>query len=84
MSIFEVLERRGTWVLLKFAATFAVFMLLHLLRIPLVLVARVLEVCLRRLNGFAARLATAPPRGPVNQFFQPSNGLRGEAVNVHA
>ncbi|WP_236793248.1 hypothetical protein [Amycolatopsis sp. GM8] len=82
MSIFEVLERRGTWVLVKFAAL-GVFLLLHLVRIPLVLLARVLEVTLRRLNGFAARQATAAPRGPVNQFFPPSTGFRGEAVDVH-
>lgn len=83
MSIFEVLERRGTWVLLKFTGAVVVFLLLHLIRIPLVLLARMLEFTLRRLNGYAARQATAQPRGPVNQFFLPSNGFRGEAVNVH-
>ncbi|SFJ76649.1 hypothetical protein SAMN05421835_108185 [Amycolatopsis sacchari] len=84
MSVFEVLERRGTWVLLKFTGAVALFLLLHLVRIPLVLIARVLEIVLHRVNGFATRVSTQAPAGPVNQFFHSTQARRGEATNVHA
>ena len=83
VSVFEVLERYGTWVLLKFAAAVALFLALHLVRIPLVLAARVLEIALHRVNRFAARVSTQAPAGPVNQFFHSTQALRGEATNVH-
>ncbi|SFJ91151.1 hypothetical protein SAMN05421835_110176 [Amycolatopsis sacchari] len=84
MSAFEVLQRFGTTALLKFAAAVVVFLLLHLLRIPLVVLARVLEVSMRRLDGYATKQASKPPTGPINQFFRPTNAFREESSNVHA
>lgn len=84
MSIFDVLQRFGTAALLRFTGAVAVFLLLHLIRIPLVVVARVLEISMRRVNAYAARQATQPPAGPVNQFFRSRNDSREEATNVHA
>lgn len=84
MSMFEVLSRFGTWALLRFIGAAVLFLLLHLLRIPFVLTARVLEIAMRRANAAAARVASQPPRKPINQFFNPSNGFREEMSNVHA
>jgi hypothetical protein len=58
-----VLSRYGTPALLRFTAAVAVFLLLHLLRIPFVLAARVLEISLHRIKDYAAQQATQPPRG---------------------
>ncbi|WP_216209157.1 hypothetical protein [Amycolatopsis aidingensis] len=69
MSLFDVLARFGTAALLRFVGAVLLFLLLHLVRIPVVLVARVLEGVLRRLDGYAARQASRPPRGPVNDFY---------------
>ena len=84
MSLFEALRQRGTVALLGLAAGVVLFLLLHLIRIPLVLLARVLEISMRRVDAFAVRQASQVPRGPINQFFPASNGFRGEATNVHA
>ncbi|MEU3274513.1 hypothetical protein ABZ639_27025 [Saccharomonospora sp. NPDC006951] len=69
MSTFDVLRTYGTAALLRFVGAVVLFLIFHLIRIPLVLVARVLEVAMRRIDGFAARQASRPPRRPVNQFF---------------
>ncbi|HJQ48288.1 MAG TPA: hypothetical protein VJ870_18495 [Amycolatopsis sp.] len=84
MSLFEALRQRGTVALLGLAGAVAVFLLLHLIRMPLVLLARVLETSMRRIDAFAVRQASQPPRRAINQFFHPDNGFRGEAPNVHA
>lgn len=83
MSAFDVLQRYGTAALLRFTGAVTVFLLLHLIRIPLVIVARVLEVSMHRVDAFATRQASKPPAGPINQFFNPSNGFREESSNVH-
>jgi hypothetical protein len=82
--MFEVLRRFGTFALLVFTGSVLMFLVLHLIRIPLVLVAKVLEISMRRLDAFVARHASKPPDGPVNQFFHPTNVSREEAINVHA
>ena len=82
--MFEVLRRFGTFALLVFTGAVLVFLVLHLVRIPLVLAARVLEISMRRVDGFVTRHASKPPSGPVNQFFRHPNLSREEAVNVHA
>lgn len=74
MSIGEVLARHGTAALLRFAGVLLLFLLLHLVRIPLVLAARVLEVAMRRINDYAARQASTPPRGPINHYFTTDSG----------
>lgn len=84
MSMFEVLQRFGTWALLRFTTAAALFVLLHLIRIPLVLAARLLEFTMRRANAWAARVASTSPTRPINQFFPARSGFREEAINVHA
>jgi hypothetical protein len=60
MSAFEVLQRYGTWALLRFVLALLVFLALHLVRLPLLAAARVLEVCMRRVDGLV--VAGLPPR----------------------
>ncbi|MBN6036231.1 hypothetical protein [Amycolatopsis sp. 195334CR] len=77
MSTFDVLSRYGTAALLRFAGAVALFLTLHLIRIPLVLLARVLEGVMRRIDGYAVRQASAKPTSPINHFFAhttPSGG----------
>lgn len=68
MSTFDVLNRHGTAALLRFAAAVALFLVLHLIRIPLVLIARVLEGVMQRVDGYAIRQASRPQK-PINHFF---------------
>ncbi|WP_206793202.1 hypothetical protein [Amycolatopsis sp. MtRt-6] len=68
MNTFEVLQERGTLALIRFAGTVCLFLVLHLLRIPLVVAERVLAGVLVRLDQAATRQASRPPRR-VNQFF---------------
>lgn len=63
MSAFEVLQRVGTWVLVRFVLALLVFVVLHLARLPLLLLARVLEVCMRRIDGMV--VAGLPTPGPA-------------------
>ncbi|MGW7534720.1 hypothetical protein [Amycolatopsis sp. NPDC054798] len=69
MSTFEVLSRYGTLALIRHALTVVLFLVLHLVRIPLVLVARVLEGVMGELDRYATAQASRPPNRPVNQFF---------------
>ncbi|RSM34657.1 hypothetical protein DMA12_47445 [Amycolatopsis balhimycina DSM 5908] len=69
MNTFEVLQRHGTLALMRFAGTVCLFLVLHLLRIPLVVCERILAGVLVRLDRAAARQASQPPRRRVNQFF---------------
>ncbi|PXY32111.1 hypothetical protein [Prauserella muralis] len=69
MSLFDVLSRFGTVALLRFVGAVLLFLTLHLLRIPLVLLARVLEGVLHRIDGYASRQASREPRRPVNDFY---------------
>lgn len=66
MSAFDVLDRYGTAALLRFLGAVALFVALHLVRLPFVLLARVLEVGMGRVDGYltgALGTATQPP-GP--------------------
>ncbi|WP_020673858.1 hypothetical protein [Amycolatopsis nigrescens] len=83
MSTFDVLQRYGTAALLRFAGAIFLFLVLHLVRIPLVLLARILEGVMRRVDGYATRQASARNPRPVNQFFAHTNESR-EAPNVYA
>jgi hypothetical protein len=71
MSIFEVLERHGTAALFRFVGAVVLFLTLHAVRLPLVILARILEGVMRRVDTFAVRQATARPTRPINQFFTP-------------
>jgi hypothetical protein len=76
---FDALERRGTWVLLVFAAALALFLALHLARmvLPLVL-APALEAALRRLDRWTTRRVLRPPAKPVNHFYAYTGNDTGE------
>jgi hypothetical protein len=69
MTTFDVLDRYGTAALLRFASAVVLFLVLHLLRIPLVVLAAVLEGVMRRVDGYATRQASQGPQRPINQFF---------------
>lgn len=86
MSLFDVLEERGTARLISFVATLVGFLLLHLIRIPFVVIARALEHGARRLDHHATRQASRPPTRPVNQFYPPaqSSTTAEERINVFA
>ncbi|GAA5103962.1 hypothetical protein [Haloechinothrix salitolerans] len=58
MSAFDVLERYGTAALLRFLGAVAMFVALHLLRLPFVLVCRLLEVGMRRVDVYLTTAAT--------------------------
>lgn len=63
MSTFDVLEQHGIWRLTGFLLAVAVFLLLHLVRVPFRLIERVL---LALQTGLDARITTAitPPTSP--------------------
>jgi hypothetical protein len=69
VSTFDVLHAYGTAALLRFAGAVALFLVLHLIRIPLVVLAAVLEGVMRRVDGYATRQASQGSQRPVNQFF---------------
>ena len=56
MSVFDVMHHHGPWRLAGFAAALAVFLLLHLIRWPVALVARLL---LAAQTGLDQRLTNA-------------------------
>lgn len=82
MSIFDVLDRHGTRALLRLFGALAVFLLLHLLRIIPVLIARVLECALQRVDEYAATLADRPPPPAVNHFYPTTS--RKDQVHARA
>lgn len=51
MSASDVLSRFGTWALVKFVLALLVFVLLHLVRLPVLLLAVALESAMARVNG---------------------------------
>ena len=51
MSASEVLHRFGTWAFLRFVLALVMFLALHLTRLPFVLVARLLEVGMSRVDN---------------------------------
>ncbi|MBE1502671.1 hypothetical protein H4696_009771 [Amycolatopsis lexingtonensis] len=67
----RLLERNGTWALLRIFAALALFLVLHLIRIPLVLLARILAGVMARLDGYATTHVTREPAGPINHYFDP-------------
>lgn len=50
MSASEVLQRFGTWVFLRFVLALVMFLALHLARLPFVLIIRLLEVGMSRVD----------------------------------
>lgn len=62
VSTYDVLHRFGTAALLRFVALVAVFALLHLIRLPFLAVAAVLDAAMRRVD--AATTARVSARDP--------------------
>lgn len=76
---FDALERRGTWVLLVFAAALCLFLTLHLARLVLPFaLAPVLESALRRLDRWTTRRVLRSPAKPVNHFYAYTRHDTGE------
>ncbi|MEV4604912.1 hypothetical protein AB0K15_47160 [Amycolatopsis sp. NPDC049253] len=69
MTTFDVLQRYGTLALIRHTVTVLLFLVLHLIRIPLVLIVRILAGVMGELDRYATAQASRPPRGPINQFF---------------
>lgn len=57
MTTFEVVNAYGAKALARFVGALSVFLLLHFLRWLLLLAVRVLDVQLRRIDGYATRQA---------------------------
>jgi hypothetical protein len=62
MSMFAVLEQHGLPAVLRLLAVLLAFVVLQLLRLPLLMVARVLEEAMRRLDGVVVAGLPAPPQ----------------------
>lgn len=56
MSTFAVLHTYGLATLLRFLGALALFIALHLVRLPLVVAARVLEVAMFRVDAYLTDL----------------------------
>lgn len=69
--LFTLLERNGTKSLLKVFGGLALFLVLHLARIPLVLVVRVLAGVMERLDTYVTERVAEAPDGPINHYFDP-------------
>jgi hypothetical protein len=74
MSAFDVLHQFGTAAFLRFVVAAALFLAVHLVRIPVVLLAAVLEGVMHRVDRYAARQAAHRPRKPANHYF--AGGVR--------
>ena len=81
--LLAMLERRGTWALCKVFGAFALFLTLHLVRIPLVLLVRVLAGVIGRVDGYTTRQITTPPRGPINHYYDPVTTMAGSWEHAH-
>jgi cytochrome c-type biogenesis protein CcmH/NrfG len=57
VTAFDVLDRYGAGPLTRLVVALAVFLLLHLVRWPLTVAVRVLEVAMRRVDAYATRQA---------------------------
>lgn len=69
MSTVDVLDRFGTLAMVRFVGAVVAVLVLHLLRIPLVVAAGVLEGVIRRADGYAVAQANAHPARPINHFY---------------
>lgn len=66
MSATDVLARFGTWALLRFVLALLVFVLLHLVRMPVLLLAVALESAMSRVDGVVtAAVSQDPDTGSV-------------------
>jgi hypothetical protein len=79
MSTFDVLQQHGTAALARHVGWLLLFLVLHLIRIPFVLIERVLAGALVRIDSAATTQASRMPRRPINQFFPDDITARKEA-----
>jgi hypothetical protein len=79
MSTFDVLREHGTAALARHAGLVVLFLLLHLIRIPFVLIERVLAGVLVRIDDAATAQASRTPKRAINQFFPDDITARKEA-----
>jgi hypothetical protein len=75
----NLLDRNGTAALLRVFAGLTLFLVLHLIRIPLVLVSRVLEGVMARVDRYTLAQVSRSPRGPINYYFPTGQEARGYA-----
>lgn len=68
MSTFDVLAQAGTARLLRFLGLVLLFVTLHLTRLPFVLIGRLLEAAMRRVDVAVS--------GQVSDFTRPAGGAR--------
>ncbi|MFI5558980.1 hypothetical protein ACIA2T_06840 [Amycolatopsis japonica] len=74
MTVFNVLETRGTGALLRFVAAVVLFAVLQLMRIPLGLLLQVITGVMSRVDGYAVTQVSRSPRGPINHFAYTPTG----------
>ena len=70
----RLVERNGTWVLVKVFAAVAVWLVLHLTRAALVLVVRLLTGAMARADRYASTTALTPPTQRGTHYFDAHNG----------
>ncbi|MFL6123741.1 hypothetical protein [Actinophytocola sp.] len=61
MSATDVLSRFGTWALVRFVLALLVFVLLHLVRLPVVLLAVVLAGAMSRVDHAVTAAVSSEP-----------------------
>lgn len=61
MSARAVLARFGTWALLRFVLALLVFVLLHLVRLPVLLLAVALDSAMSRVDGAVTAAVSGGP-----------------------
>lgn len=70
----RLVERNGTWVLVKVFTAVAVWLGLHLVRAVLVLLVRLLTGAMARADRYATAAVLTPPTRRVNHYFDAHNG----------
>lgn len=71
MSASDVLARFGTWALVKFTAALCLFVLLHLVRMPVLLLVAVLNAAMSRVDAAvtsAVSRTASGTAGPAASF----------------
>lgn len=63
MSAREVLVRFGTWALLRFVLALLAFVVLHLVRVPFLVIARLLDAAMSRVDRAVTSAVSTPGPG---------------------
>jgi hypothetical protein len=67
MSAADVLSRFGTWALVKFVGALLVFVLLHLVRLPVVLLTVALAAAMARVDHAVTSAVSTTPGSVVGE-----------------